>query len=198
MPPAKRHSYHHGDLRAALIDSALEIIAEEGVQGFSMAEASRRIGVAVSAPYRHFADRDELLSAVGVRAGELLLAAVTAERGGSAPEDRLVAVVRGYVRFAARHRALFEAMFGSWAPDLERASQPVKEAFRSGAMDLSGGDPAAAESLGLAVAATAHGHAALLHLGLFGSGEQAEDLAVRRAADATLALIAGRTRLGGA
>ncbi|MEW1846894.1 TetR/AcrR family transcriptional regulator [Nonomuraea angiospora] len=196
MPPRKRPSYHHGDLRGALIETALELIAEHGVQGFSMAEASRRLGVAVSAPYRHFADRDELLLAVSVRAGELLVAAVTAERGGGAPEDRLVAVARGYVRFAARHRALFEVLFGSWSPDLERASQPVKEAFQSGAMALAGGDPVAAESLGLAVAATAHGHAGLLHLGAFGAGEQAVDTAVRRAADATLALIAGRARLG--
>ncbi|MEU6782261.1 TetR/AcrR family transcriptional regulator [Nonomuraea angiospora] len=196
MPPRKRPSYHHGDLRGALIETALELIAEQGVQGFSMAEASRRLGVAVSAPYRHFADRDELLLAVSVRAGELLVAAVTAERGGSAPEDRLVAVARGYVRFAARHRALFEVLFGSWSPDLERASKPVKEAFQSGAMALADGDPVAAESLGLAVAATAHGHAGLLHLGAFGTGEQAVDTAVRRAADATLALIAGRARLG--
>ncbi|MFD0468381.1 hypothetical protein ACFQ0B_08775 [Nonomuraea thailandensis] len=46
----RRDSYHHGDLRAALIDTAMELIAEQGVQGFSLAEASRRLGVAVSAP----------------------------------------------------------------------------------------------------------------------------------------------------
>jgi AcrR family transcriptional regulator len=161
----KRDRYHHGDLRAALIDTAMELIAEQGVQGFSLAEASRRLGVAVSAPYRHFADRDELLVEVGVRTGELLVAAVTAERGGEAhvPEERLVAVVRGYVRFAAGHRALFEALLGTLTPagepELDRAMRPVKAAFHDAAMALSGGDPAAAEALGMAVIAIAQGHA---------------------------------------
>lgn len=195
----KRDRYHHGDLRAALIDTAMELIAQQGVQGFSLAEASRRLGVAVSAPYRHFADREELLLAVGVRAGELLVAAVTAERGGDSPEERLVAVARGYVRFAAKHRRMFEAVFGTRTPvgepEFARAAQPVKEAFHDAGMALSGGDLAVAEALGTAVAATAHGHAALLHLGMFGQGEEAVDTAVRRAAAATLALIAGRSAL---
>ena len=60
--------YHHGDLKAALVDGAVELIAERGVRGFSLAELSRRLGVTVAAPYRHFADRDELLAAVAVRA----------------------------------------------------------------------------------------------------------------------------------
>ncbi|MEV4179369.1 TetR/AcrR family transcriptional regulator [Nonomuraea sp. NPDC049709] len=181
------------------MDTAMELIAEQGVQGFSLAEA-RRLGVAVSAPYRHFADRDELLLAVGTRVGELLVTAVMAERGGDSPEDRLVAVARGYVRFAAKHRTLFEAVFGTLSPiaepELERAAQPVKEAFRTAAMALSGGDPVAAEALGTAVAATAHGLAGLLHLGMFGEGERAVDMAVQRATGATRALVAGRAALG--
>ena len=60
--------YHHGDLKAALVDEAIELIAERGVRGFSLAELSRRLGVTVAAPYRHFADRDELLAAVVVQA----------------------------------------------------------------------------------------------------------------------------------
>ena len=65
---AQSRGYHHGDLRAALIDGAVELIAERGAGGFSVAELSRRIGVTVAAPYRHFASRDELLAAVAVRA----------------------------------------------------------------------------------------------------------------------------------
>jgi AcrR family transcriptional regulator len=65
MPrPGKGDRYHHGDLRAALTDTAIELIGERGVREFSLAEASRRLGVAVSAPYAHFADRDDLLAAV--------------------------------------------------------------------------------------------------------------------------------------
>ncbi|TYB60530.1 TetR/AcrR family transcriptional regulator [Nonomuraea sp. PA05] len=191
----RRDSYHHGDLRAALIDTAMELIVEQGAQGFSLAEASRRLGVAVSAPYRHFADRDELLAAVGVRTGELLVAAVTAERGGDSPEERLVAVVRGYVRFAATRQALFETLLSTITPAADRAMQPVKAAFHDAATALSGGDPEATQALAMAVVATAHGHAGLLHLGTFGAGEEAVETAVRGAAAATLALIAGRAAL---
>ena len=69
--------YHHGDLRAALIETAVDVIGERGVRGFSMAEASRPLGVAVSAPYAHFADRDDLLAAVAI-AVTLLVAAIQA------------------------------------------------------------------------------------------------------------------------
>jgi AcrR family transcriptional regulator len=68
VSPAPSKPYHHGDLKAALLDGAVELIAQRGVRGFSVAELSRRLGVTVAAPYRHFADRDELLAAVAVRA----------------------------------------------------------------------------------------------------------------------------------
>ena len=70
--PARRRRYHHGDLRQALIETAIEMLGERGAEAFSMAEASRRLGVAASAPYRHFADRDALLAAVALRAADLL------------------------------------------------------------------------------------------------------------------------------
>ena len=70
--PAGRGRYHHGGLPDALVETAIALIGERGTAAFSMAEASRRLGVAVSAPYRHFADRDALLAAVAVRAAGLL------------------------------------------------------------------------------------------------------------------------------
>ena len=69
-------------------------------------EASRRLGVAVSAPYAHFADRDALLAAVAVRAFELFHAALVPEMDQfTEPADRLAAMARGYVRFAAERTA---------------------------------------------------------------------------------------------
>src|SRR5262249_41231933 len=68
VPTARTKPYHHGDLKAALIDGAVDLIVERGVRRFSLAELSRRLGVTVAAPYRHFASRDELLVAVAVRA----------------------------------------------------------------------------------------------------------------------------------
>ena len=199
---AKRNSYHHGDLRAALIDTAVELIGEHGVRGFSLAEASRRLGVAVSAPYRHFADRDELVVAAGVRACRVLAQAVTAESAGvTDPARRLAAAAAGYVRFAVEHRPLFDAFLGSRAdgplhPELEQALEPVKDTFGRAALALSGGDPAAAERLAVAVAATAHGHAELARQGAFDTASDAgPDTAIIRTGQATEALVAGRAAL---
>ena len=92
---ARRRSYHHGDLHAALIDTAVQLIEEQGARSFSLAEASRRLGVAASAPYAHFADRDELLAAVAVRAYALFDAELVQELGGlRAPGARLAAIAR--------------------------------------------------------------------------------------------------------
>ena len=59
--------YHHGNLKEALIRAALELIAQKGPAGFTFAEAARWAGVSPAAPYRHFRDRDELLSNVALR-----------------------------------------------------------------------------------------------------------------------------------
>ena len=113
MPNSKAKPYHHGDLKAALIDGAVELIAERGVRRFSVAELSRRLGVTVAAPYRHFANRDELLAAVAVRALHAFREALAAQSSVSdPPEQRLAAMAAGYVRFAAQQPALFEVVFG--------------------------------------------------------------------------------------
>ena len=59
-----RCNYHHGDLRNALIIAAAELIERDGTLEFSMAEAAAKAGVSAAAPYRHFADKDELILAV--------------------------------------------------------------------------------------------------------------------------------------
>ena len=66
--PATNDRYHHGNLRAALLDSALEVLSESGVAGFSMREAARRAGVSQSAPKHHFGDARGLLGALATRA----------------------------------------------------------------------------------------------------------------------------------
>jgi AcrR family transcriptional regulator len=198
--------YHHGDLRAALIAAAIEIIAERGVRGFSMAEASRRLGVAPSAPYAHFADRDALLAAVAVRGFELFSASfLPAASKVTPPAERLAEFARGYVRFAGTHRALFEVIFGAVVdkerhPEVKAADQPVADAFLGCVRDLSvgpaepdGRDPG--EDLASALEAAAHGHAMLLLDGDFGAGEQAVEIAAERAARVTLALVESRSLL---
>jgi AcrR family transcriptional regulator len=198
--PAKAGRYHHGDLRAALVDAAIDLIAERGVRGFSLAEASRRLGVTAAAPYRHFADRDELLAAVAVRALHVFTAMLAAEAGDTdAPEQRLAAMTRAYIRFAAEQRPMFDTLFSagidkSRYPELKRAYEPV-DAFLSSVQEICEGDAAAADALAAVLEASAHGHAMLLLDGEYGQGPDAVRVAADQAASATLALIEGRKAL---
>jgi AcrR family transcriptional regulator len=198
--PGKGGRYHHGDLAAALVDAAIDLIAERGVRGFSLAEASRRVGVSAAAPYRHFADRDDLLAAVAVRALNVFTSMLEAEAVDTeTPEQRLAAMTRAYVRFAAERRPLFETLFSSGIdkrryPELKRAYEPV-DAFLSSVGEICKGDAAAADALVAVLEANAHGHAALLLDGEYGQGPHAVSVAADQAAGATLALIDGRRAL---
>jgi len=200
---ARGNRYHHGDLRAALIDTAIELIGERGVRGFSMAEASRRLGVAVSAPYAHFADRDDLLAAVAVRAFELLGSSLVPQsEAHTDPADRLAGMARAYVRFAATKRPLFEVLYEPGLdkaryPEIEAAERPVTDAFEACVRALSGGEGPHADDLAFALEATAHGHAMLLLSdGGPGLDDGATELIAERAARATRALLAGHQMLG--
>jgi AcrR family transcriptional regulator len=200
MAGTKARRYHHGDLRAALVDAAIALIAERGVQDFSLAEASRRVGVTTAAPYRHFADREELLAAVAVRGVQAFTAMAEADAASAATtEQRLAAVASAYVRFAAEHRPLFDTLYSSGIdksryPELQRAWEPV-DALLAEVRQICDGDAAVADALTAAAEATAHGHAMLLVDGEYGQGPDAVRAAADRAARATLALIAGRASL---
>jgi AcrR family transcriptional regulator len=202
MPTAgKGGRYHHGDLRAALVEVAIEVISESGVRGFSMAAASRRLGVAVSAPYAHFASRDDLLAAVAVRACDVLYHELLPEINHSqGPAARLAGIARCYVRFAGFNRPLFEVLFAAGIdkrdhPEVEAAERPLNDAFLDCVGTLSGGAQSSADDLATAVEAAAHGHAMLLLDGDFGAGDSAVEHAAERAAAATLALVEGRQML---
>lgn len=106
-------AYHHGDLGAALIDSALEIIAEIGPQGLTIREVARRAGVSHAAPYRHYADKDELILAVVERGFELLEAAmdVAREAAGKEPLDQFAASGDAYISFALDYPTYYRVMF---------------------------------------------------------------------------------------
>lgn len=202
MSAAQARRYHHGDLRAALIGGAVELIAERGVRGFSVAELSRRVGVTVAAPYRHFADRDELLAAVAVRALRAFGQALAAQASeNDPPQRRLAAMASGYVRFAAEQRALFSVVFGfgldkkSRYPELRQAYEDVEGMLSACVAELCPADPDAALQLASAIEATAHGYAALLTDQPEPPDPAAINRAARQAASATLALIKGRAAL---
>ena len=199
--PAKGGRYHHGDLRSALIDAAIDVIAERGVRDFSMAEASRRLGVTTAAPYRHFADRDELLAAVATRALTVFAAMLSAAADAVDTSDqRLAAMAGAYVRFAAQQRPLFDALFSSGLdksrhPELQRAWEPVDALLTTVVLGVCDGDAVAAEALSDAIEASAHGYAMLLSDGEYGHGPDVVSATADRAIASARALIAGRRAL---
>jgi AcrR family transcriptional regulator len=198
--PAKGGRYHHGDLRPALVDAAIDVIAERGVRGFSLAEASRRLGVTTAAPYRHFADRDELLATVAVRALSVFAAMLAdAADAAEAPAQRLAAMAGAYVRFAAQQRPLFDTIYNcgldkSRYPELQRACEPV-DTLLAVVLQVCDGDADAADALADAVEASAHGYATLLLDGDYGEGPDAVNAAAAKATASARALIAGRQAL---
>lgn len=111
-----RPTYHHGDLRNSLIRAALALVAERGVEGFSLREAARTVGVSASACYRHFADREELLAAVAhegldTLAEEMRTAAAAYDGPGAFDAvNRFWAYASAYLHFALAHPAHFRVM----------------------------------------------------------------------------------------
>ncbi|MFF6772298.1 TetR/AcrR family transcriptional regulator [Streptomyces sp. NPDC012637] len=103
--------YHHGDLRAACLRAARELLEEDGSAGLSLRAVARRAGVSATAPYRHYADRDALVSAVAAEGYRELAEQLTVVRPAPSTPDDLAAVAVVYVRFALDHPALFRAMF---------------------------------------------------------------------------------------
>ena len=112
---APRDGYHHGALREALIDASEALLAERGLEGFSLREVARRSGVSPAAPAHHFGDTAGLLEAVASLAFDGLTAALQAgnARGGDDPVARLREQGVGYVGFALRYPGRFGLMFRS-------------------------------------------------------------------------------------
>lgn len=120
------NSYHHGNLRAALLEAARDLLEAEGVAGVSLRGVARAAGVSRTAPYRHFADKQALLAAVaaeGFRAmGRRMQRVLEAHED---PTERLRAIGIAYVEYAAAHREHFHLMF---SPELaDRSAYPELE-----------------------------------------------------------------------
>jgi AcrR family transcriptional regulator len=113
-----RRGYHHGNLREALVDAAIELIAAKGPAGFTFAEAARSAGVSAAAPYRHFRDRDALVADVARRGFEHFAEALAAawDEGRPEPVGALDRVGRAYLAFARDEPAYYAAMFEAGIP----------------------------------------------------------------------------------
>ncbi|MEU9337202.1 TetR/AcrR family transcriptional regulator [Streptomyces sp. NPDC048290] len=188
-PPVKRRptGHHHGDLRNALLTAALDLVGERGPHGFTLAETSRRAGVSVAAPYKHFADRETLLAELAVRGYREQRKRFAEAVGGSTdPVEQLASFASAYVRFAAERPALFDVTFNAGLdkgrfPELAAAGDAVAGLLLPVAERLAAGREDAFDLL-LRVAGAAHGLAVFLRQGLFGLGGDALTATEARAA----------------
>jgi AcrR family transcriptional regulator len=145
-----RRGYHHGNLREALVEAALELIGAKGPAGFTFAEAARHAGVSPAAPYRHFRDRDALLAEVAQRGYTRFEQQLAAAWDDGRPAlaiafDRLG---KAYLAFARSEPAYFSAMFESGLSlaehrDLQQAGDRAFAVLRRACEALVGGMPAA-------------------------------------------------------
>ena len=132
MSIAQRSTYRHGDLRQALLDAGIDMAREGGPDAVVLREATRRTGVSPNAAYRHFADRDALVSAVSDAAAGASAAVIEAE-WNAVPDGSPVATAHahlravgvGYLRFARNEPGLFRAAYNV-SSNLERAFSPEK------------------------------------------------------------------------
>jgi AcrR family transcriptional regulator len=132
------HSYHHGDLKRALVEAAKSIVKEKGVEKFSLREAARRAGVSPSAPSHHFGDVKGLLTAVATDAfvsfSESLRSAD--KQAGKNKRDRIRCQGRAYIEFARAQPAIFKLMWRFSLlnvddPDFDTASNTAFDILRS-------------------------------------------------------------------
>ncbi|GGE44591.1 TetR family transcriptional regulator [Primorskyibacter flagellatus] len=161
-------SYHHGNLKPALIAAGLEILESEGLDRLSLRACAERVGVSHTAPKNHFGNVTGLLTAIAAEGQTCLHAAMTDGLNPDAPRaERRRAAAEGYVAFARAHPALFELM---WARGRVDFSDPVLAAAMSASFavlrDVAGasGDPAAASVRDWC---TVHGFALLSLQGVF-------------------------------
>lgn len=189
--------YHHGDLRAALIEAGTALVAEGGLPALSVAEAARRTGVSAAAPYRHFPSRQDLLIAVASQAATELDAAMraAADAAGDDPIEAIAAAADAYVRFAATRRTGFDVVYapelrGVHEEGLRDAGRSVSDIILLRAIAATGGDAPAAVEFIPRFMAVVHGSASLHQTGFFGD----LDSAARLAADTVGSLLreAGR------
>jgi len=116
--PQDKLTYHHGNLRQALLFHAFEVIAQEGLAKLTLRELARRAGVSHTAPYRHFKNKTDLIGSVAAEAFRDFRAFLESRMNEQeAPLQRLEALCIGYVEFAVRHPDRFTLMFDAELPN---------------------------------------------------------------------------------
>ena len=201
---ARGKSYHHGELREALVGAGRRLLEEGGLRDFTLRECARRAEVSHAAPAHHFASIDDLLAEIATRGYHELTAAMEneARRAKAEPTARLVAQGVGYMAFAAAHPALFQLMFNREASRFETPglSAAAKHAYQLQLAAVDAVIPEAPAEVRKRMAdfawSTTHGFITLVLEGQIGEGESPRALKARSLA--TLAAMAETVvRVGG-
>ena len=198
----KDRGYHHGDLRSALIAEARKMLEKAGPEAISFRAIARGTGVSQTAPYNHFASKEQLLAtlaAIGFRELEASQAAAT-KKAGSA-EAQVERLGRAYVRFACGHPQLYRLMFGvgmsNWRalPEVASAKKasfgPLQRALAAYLAANGRDDTAAVEAAAVTAWALAHGLSMLLIDGALDVSHRGDDAADMFTARMASLLIAG-------
>lgn len=139
-----KQGYHHGNLRQALVEAALTLIARNGPTGFTLSEAAKAADVTPAAVYRHFAGRDELLAEVARQGYDIFAALMEFAYAGGKPTALAAfeATGRAYLAFARKYPGHYMAMFESGLslnayPDLALVAQKARNVLETAAEQLS-------------------------------------------------------------
>ncbi|WP_410587602.1 TetR/AcrR family transcriptional regulator [Amycolatopsis sp. lyj-23] len=193
--------YHHGDLRGELVRVSLDLIAEHGLEGFSVAEVARRAKVSPGAPYRHFADRETLLAEVACHIACQLadrVAAAAAEHEN--PAEALAAAAGAYTRYLIERRAGMNVLYaeGLHGPEhvgLHEQTRRLTDEFLLRCLAVAP-DPATGLELMEQLFTQAHGYGTFQLDGVFVKHGYSVDLVVRKSTEAARIVIAGRAAAG--
>lgn len=162
---ASKATYHHGDLRAACVRAAMELLEEGGETALSLRAVARRAGVSPAAPYRHYEDREALVSAVAAVGYRELAERLAAAHPSPSTPEQLARVAIAYVQFALERPALFRIMFGEPCDrdNDERVAATTAVSLYVREIVRRGFPQADADALATAIWALVHG-LAFLHL----------------------------------
>lgn len=157
-------SYHHGDLRAALVDAGLKALETTTIADLSLRQLARAVGVSATAVYRHFPDKQALMQALASEGIDQLGRYQQAAAAAGSDADAFGATGRAYVRFALANPALFRLIFGE-CRDVGQSifgDNLASSLLRDKALAATGGDDEAARQLMIQAWAVVHGLAMLM------------------------------------
>jgi AcrR family transcriptional regulator len=146
---APKKTYHHGDLRNALLTGALALIEENGLEGLSLRKVAARVGVSHAAPEHHFPTMRHLMNAMATAGFEMFARSMAEERAQALPTpvEQVRAAFRGYLSYARQHPGLFRLMFT--ANLLDWTDEALREQSRLGYRQLEEICAPAADFMGL-------------------------------------------------